>query len=90
MNAKDRALATTVLLEITQEWRCSVSVVDDEVTISSLFGEAHAHHSGATLLEALRKALETAKSYAERFPAYEGEDTPCMSATQDLTKGAKP
>lgn len=91
MNTKERALATTILLEITQEWRCSITLDEDEVTITAPFNETHAHHSGETLLDALKRALDTAKYYAKRFPSVEGEETEtvCMSAGTSTNEGSK-
>lgn len=65
MTARQQQAVASMIVRITEEYRCIVSIENDEVTVAEDHGpSAHAHHRGANLYARMLKAEATAKEYA--------------------------
>lgn len=66
MTPRQKAGVAQMIVEITEEHRCILSIEDDEVTVYDGHGSEgpHSHHRGEHLYDRMVKALETAKEYA--------------------------
>jgi len=65
MTRRQAGALVSMIDRIVDEHDCILQIERNEVTVFAGHGDqAHAHHRGRTLYEAIAKALDTAKEYA--------------------------